>query len=72
MRNKPAKLGGNEMGLSFEDYAAWCKSRVPAFDPGQGPSSAGRTLLPADDDDCPVTVRSRGQVMVVPKSKRSV
>ena len=54
-----------QSNLSFEEYAAWCRSRVPPFDPGHGPESTANTVLAANDDECPVTIRSRGDHAVV-------
>lgn len=60
-------------GFSYEDYAAWCKSRVPAVDPGRGPISSHDTVLAGcDDESCPVTVRStRDCVVVTPRPRGS-
>ncbi len=60
-------------GFSYESYVAWCKSRVPAIDPGPGPISSRDTVLAQPgDDECPVTVRSqRDRVIVTPTPQRS-
>ncbi len=58
--------------LSFEEYAAWCRSRVPPFDPGEGPVSTADTVLSMGDEECPVTVRSqRDRAIVTPRPKGS-
>lgn len=60
--------------LSYEDYARWCRSRVPAVDPGSGPDSSANTILASTDssDACPVTVRSahNDRVVVTPRGSR--
>lgn len=59
--------------LSFEEYAKWCRSRVPPFDPGSGPSSSHDTMLasPESAEACPVTVRSiyNDCVVVTPRPR---
>lgn len=57
--------------LSYEDYAAWCKSRSPALDPDGGPVSRAATQSPGSDE-CPVTVRSAQGVVVSTSVKGSV
>lgn len=61
--------------LSFEEYAKWCRSRVPPFDPGNGPDSSADTVLagPNSEEACPVTVRSvyNDHVVVTPRPQGS-
>jgi hypothetical protein len=54
--------------LSYEEYVAWCKSRLPGRHDSEGaPISLHDTTLPGagDEDECPVTVRSLGYDTVV-------
>ena len=59
--------------LSFEEYAAWCRSRVPALSPGSGPESTANTWIALPGDEaCPVTVRSvESRAVITPRSKGS-
>ncbi len=57
--------------LSFSEYSAWCKSRVPAFDCGPGPASSANTVLAMDEEPCPATVRSyEDRIVVTPRGVR--
>jgi hypothetical protein len=60
--------------ISFESYAAWCRSRVPPIDPGEGPVSDHKTeLATGKEDACPVTIRSvyNDCVVVTPRPQGS-
>lgn len=60
--------------LSFEEYSAWCRSRRPPIDPGEGPVSTADTLMAnSSDEACPVTVRSStgDYVIVTPRPRGS-
>ncbi len=59
--------------LSYEAYSAWCRSRVPAVDPGSVPDSSANTILAEpDSESCPVTLRSvqGDRVIVTPRGSR--
>ncbi len=68
---------GFETRLSFDEYSAWCRSRVPPFDPGPEPNGASGcapTLLALGEDlgESPVTIRSTPDSCVVtPRPKGS-
>ncbi len=59
--------------LSFEEYAAWCASRVPPISSGAPPESYTNTIPAESDESCPVTVRSTRYdcVVVTPRPKGS-
>lgn len=62
--------------MSFEQYAAWARSRFPGFRQETETTEASvyaDTQAPESDDSCPVTVRSNQYgVVVTPRPKRSV
>ncbi len=60
--------------LSYSEYEAWCRSRVPETSPARVQPSLRPTLIAslADDEACPITVRSfDGQVVITPWSRGS-
>lgn len=66
--------------MSFEQYAAWARSRYPGFRDGDEPLSpaedavysTAETEPPVSYEACPVTVKSaRRGVIVTPNPKRS-
>jgi hypothetical protein len=51
----------NGSRLSFEEYAAWCASRLPPVNHSAGDSGTYPTICAfTPEDECPVTVRSAG------------
>lgn len=59
--------------LSYEEYRAWCASRVPPLVDEGTPFSLRLTVAAVPEDDaCPVTVRSvESKAVITPRSKGS-
>lgn len=67
---------GLSSNLTYEEYAAWCASRLPAkAAENEIQLSVVDGTIPApeglDDDSCPPTVRSeRDRVVITPRKAR--
>ncbi len=59
----------NRSNLTFEEYAAWARSRYPQYsEEAEAAISTARTVAPVTDEACPVTLRSsRSGVVLTPR-----
>ena len=70
---KPAPVRQKSL-LTYAEYAEWCVSRFPAFDPGEEKRATAATMAPSDEDEaCPSTVRSEpgDRIVVTPRPRGS-